>query len=147
MTRHRAHSARRTARKTRALSSIADQEIVASYLPGMVQLLSLPQGPPGGTSHGERMRAVGAPRPRSSQPLRPPRPAEVTLRDGVPAVVQAEGAAGEVRCCLGPYRARIGFSRPVLRDYYIIELTGGVRCRLFQDLACRAWFVDARYDV
>ncbi len=39
----------------------------------------------------------------------------------------------------------MGLGRPVLRDYYDVEMESGDLYRVYQDLANESWFVDARY--
>lgn len=111
--------------------------VLESYLPGQAQVVALP-------APGASPSSAGS--PLLARAFRPPWPAEVTLRQGAPHLLRAAPAAGLIVSVVGPYRVRIGFQQPVLRDYYEVGLKDGAVCRVYQDLCTGAWFLDGRYD-
>jgi protein ImuB len=79
--------------------------------------------------------------------FRPPRPAEVTVREGGPAYVAAAGVRGAVVDRAGPWRASgdwwdVAWSR----EEWDVTLAGGGLYRLFRDRLREAWFVEGELD-
>jgi len=79
--------------------------------------------------------------------FRPPRPAQVTLRDGAPAFVSAGTVRGEVVDRAGPWRASgdwwdVAWSR----EEWDVALAGGGLYRIFRDQLRDGWFVDGELD-
>ncbi len=115
--------------------------VLDSYLPGQVHLVAFPEAYPPPPDAPPPHPGAGL----TTHILRPPQAAETSLREGTPVFVRADAIAGRVVTIGGPYRVRVGFGSPVLRDYYDIELETGALYRLFQDLSTNRWFLDARY--
>jgi protein ImuB len=79
--------------------------------------------------------------------FRPPRLAQVSLRDGRPAFVSAPGVRGAVAACAGPWRASgdwwdVAWSR---EEWDVSLATGGIY-RVFRDRLRESWFVDGELD-
>lgn len=82
------------------------------------------------------------PQPLTAHTLRPPQAAEVLPgQDGAPRAVRLAGQGSDVVHAAGPYRLRGALG---VRDYYDVELGGGILLRLFRE-SDGAWFLDARY--
>src|SRR5437867_9585193 len=78
--------------------------------------------------------------------FRPPRPAEVSLREGRPAFVSAGSVRGAVLDLSGPWRASgdwwaVDWSR----EEWDVALAGGVY-RIFRDRLREAWFLESELD-
>ena len=78
--------------------------------------------------------------------FRPPRPAQVSLREGMPVFVSAGGVRGAVQDLAGPWRASgdwwdVAWSR----EEWDVALAGGVY-RIFRDRLREAWFVEGELD-
>jgi protein ImuB len=78
--------------------------------------------------------------------FRPPRPAEVSLREGRPAFVTAGSVRGAVLDQAGPWRVSgdwwdVAWSR----EEWDVALAGGVY-RIFRDRLREAWFVEGELD-
>jgi protein ImuB len=92
--------------------------------------------------------------------FRPPWRAEVQLRNGQPARVNAHGAnsayliRGQVTCASGPWRTSGDWWRTDVwaRDEWDIAVASStprqeeVLCRIYRDLHSEAWFVAGVYD-
>lgn len=122
---------------------VAALGVIDSYLPGQAEVVSWPAPDSSGPSRQAPSSSLGS--PVLARVFRPPWPAEVTLLQGVPHHMRAAPAAGLIRSVVGPYRIRVGFQQPVLREYFEVELQDGAVCRVFQDLCTGAWFLDGRY--
>ena len=98
---------------------------------------------------GPATPAAGAP-PSLRMALRayrPPRLAQVTLREGTPDFVAAPGVRGTVVSCAGPWRASgdwwdVAWSR----EEWDVALTSGGVFRIFRDRLREAWFVEGEMD-
>jgi len=78
--------------------------------------------------------------------FRPPLPARVALREGVPAVVAAQGVRGPVLCCAGPWRASGDWwDEAWSREEWDVALDAGLY-RIFQDRIRGDWFVEGEVD-
>ena len=80
------------------------------------------------------------------RPFRPPLPAEVAVREGVPAFVSAAGVRGAVLDRAGPWRASgdwwdVAYSR----EEWEVALATGVY-RIFRDRLREEWFVEGELD-
>ncbi len=78
---------------------------------------------------------------------RPPRLAQVTLKEGVPDFVAAPGVRGKVVSCAGPWRVSgdwwdVAWSR---EEWDVALASGGV-FRIFHDRLREAWFVEGEMD-
>jgi protein ImuB len=92
--------------------------------------------------------------------LRPPVPLEVIVEEvnsrqstlRLVSVTSATGATpriqGLVRVAAGPWSLEDGWwsERPVERDYWDVELSGGRLYRIFRDRRSGDWFADGMYD-
>ncbi len=79
--------------------------------------------------------------------FRPPRLAQVVLREGRPAVVDAAGVHGAVVACAGPWRASgdwwdVAWSR----DEWDVAVEPGGVFRLFLDRLRSSWFLEGELD-
>src|SRR5262245_5907238 len=79
--------------------------------------------------------------------FRPPRPAQVVLREGAPAFVSAGAVRGEVADRAGPGRASgdwwdVAWSR----EEWDVALAAGGLYRIFHDRLRDAWFVEGELD-
>ena len=78
--------------------------------------------------------------------FRPPRRAEVSLREGVPVVVSAGGVRGAVLDLAGPWRASGDWWDVVWsREEWDVALAAGVY-RIFLDRLREAWFLEGELD-
>jgi len=78
--------------------------------------------------------------------FRPPRPADVAVRDGGPGHVSANGVRGAVTDRAGPWRASGDWwDEAYSREEWDVVLAGGVY-RIFRDLLRDAWFVEGELD-
>jgi protein ImuB len=85
--------------------------------------------------------------------FRPPRLAQVLLKDGAPAFVSAPGVRGAVAASAGPWRASgdwwdVAFSREEW-DVALVPPSaraGGGLFRLFLDRLRGEWFVEGELD-
>ena len=78
--------------------------------------------------------------------FRPPRPAQVSLREGIPVFVGAGRFRGAVLDRAGPWRASgdwwdVGWSR----EEWDVSLEAGVY-RIFRDLLQDTWFIEGELD-
>jgi protein ImuB len=81
--------------------------------------------------------------------LRPPPPAEVRLRAGLPAWVRSAVASGDVVHCAGPWRSSGGWwseGRHFACDVFDVATGDGLLVRLRHDRLRGTWHVDAVYD-
>jgi protein ImuB len=78
--------------------------------------------------------------------FRPPRPARVTVEDGQPSYVLADGVRGRIVSMAGPWRTSGDWwtTDPWARDEWDVALTGGALYRIF--CAPHGWFVEGSYD-
>ena len=92
--------------------------------------------------------AAGLPGPRLAlRAFRPPRPAQVLLRDGAPTFVSAGTVRGPVVDRAGPWRASgdwwdVAWSR---EEWDVALATGGLY-RVFRDRLREGWFVEGELD-
>jgi len=94
---------------------------------------------------------VGGPPPPGAPRIglrvfRPPRPAQVSLRDGQPVFVAAGSVRGAVLDLAGPWRASgdwwdVAWSR----EEWDVALAAGVY-RIFRDRLREAWFLEGELD-
>lgn len=100
-------------------------------------------------------RAAGAKRgdfpsrPLISRALRPPLPAEVHLRAGLPHRMRSAVANGDVLGCAGPWRTSGGWWSEEHRfacDAFDVATSDGLLVRLRHDRLRGIWLVDAVYD-
>ena len=104
--------------------------VMGSFAPGPFAGGRPPQGPP-------RI---------ALRVFRPPRPAQVTLREGMPVFVSAGGVRGAVLDLAGPWRASgdwwdVAWSR----EEWDVALAAGVY-RIFLDRLREAWFLEGELD-
>jgi protein ImuB len=105
-------------------------------------------------SDSPRLRAVCAPAAREADTrqlalhaLRPPLDAEARLDRGELRYLAGQGIAGQVLAAAGPFRVRDGWwQRPLLRDYYDVQLSDGAIYRVFHDLNTSSWHIDGCYE-
>jgi protein ImuB len=126
-------------------------EILDTHRPGAFAIGTFSPGPVTVTRRPETRPVTPAP-PGPSSPrvalraYRPPLPAEVSVREGVPAFVSATGVRGAVLDRAGPWRASgdwwdVAYSR----EEWDIALATGVY-RIFRDLVREVWFVEGELD-
>jgi len=104
--------------------------VMGSFAPGPFAGSRAPQGPP-------RI---------ALRVFRPPRPAQVSLREGVPVFVSAGAVRGAVLDLAGPWRASgdwwdVAWSR----EEWDVALAGGIY-RIFRDRLREAWFLEGELD-
>ena len=104
--------------------------VMVSFAPGAFRSL-------GSESHAPRI---------ALRVFRPPRPAQVSLREGMPVFVSAGGVRGAVLDLAGPWRASgdwwdVAWSR----EEWDVALAGGVY-RIFRDRLREAWFLESELD-
>jgi protein ImuB len=89
----------------------------------------------------------GAAAPRVAlRVFRPPRPADVAVREGGPGYVSANGVRGAVTDRAGPWRASGDWwDEAYSREEWDVVLACGVY-RIFRDLLRDAWFVEGELD-
>ncbi len=80
--------------------------------------------------------------------LRPPVPAQVRERRGMPQWLHSAVASGEILDCSGPWRTTGGWwsSERFAHDHFDVRTRGGAVSRLRYDRILRAWHVDGVYD-
>jgi protein ImuB len=116
--------------------------LVDSHRPGAFVMETFAPGPVGGAA------LTGPPGPRLAlRVFRPPLPAQVVLRGGVPAFVSAGGVRGEVEERAGPWRASgdwwdVAWSR----EEWDVSLAAGGLYRIFRDRLRDEWFVEGELD-
>jgi protein ImuB len=116
--------------------------LVDSHRPGAFVMETFAPGPVGGAA------LTGPPGPRLAlRAFRPPLPAQVVLRGGVPAFVSAGSVRGEVEERAGPWRASgdwwdVAWSR----EEWDVSLTAGGLYRIFRDRLRDEWFVEGELD-
>lgn len=88
-----------------------------------------------GTSTG-----IADERPRSVRSLTP--------ESGAPVPGHAGQIRGTVLVASGPWNLEEGWwtNAPTARQYWDIELDGGLLCRLYRDIRTSEWFADGTYD-
>src|SRR6185369_14188995 len=107
--------------------------LVDSHRPGAFVMETFAPGPVSGAA------LTGPPGPRLAlRAFRPPLPAQVVLRAGVPALVAAGGVRGEVEERAGPWRAS--------GDEWDVALAAGGLYRIFRDRLRDEWFVEGELD-
>jgi len=114
--------------------------LLDTHRPGAFVMGSFAPGP----FTGSRMPS-GAPR-IGLRVFRPPRPAEVSLREGRPAFVSAGSVRGAVLDLSGPWRVSgdwwdVAWSH----EEWDVALAGGVY-RIFRDRLREAWFIEGELD-
>jgi protein ImuB len=116
--------------------------LVDTHRPGAFVMETFAPGPAGGAA------VTGPPGPRLAlRAFRPPLPAEVALRDGVPAFVSAGAVRGPVVDRAGPWRASgdwwdVAWSR----EEWDVSLAAGGLYRIFHDRLRDEWFVEGELD-
>jgi protein ImuB len=116
--------------------------LVDSHRPGAFVMETFAPGPVSGAA------LTGPPGPRLAlRAFRPPLPAQVVLRGGVPAFVAAGGVRGEVEERAGPWRASgdwwdVAWSR----EEWDVALAAGGLYRIFRDRLRDEWFVEGELD-
>jgi protein ImuB len=117
--------------------------LVDSHRPGAFVMETFAPGPVGGSA-----AVTGPPGPRLAlRVFRPPLPAQVVLRAGVPAFVSAGSVRGEVDERAGPWRASgdwwdVAWSR----EEWDVSLAAGGLYRIFRDRLRDEWFVEGELD-
>jgi protein ImuB len=78
--------------------------------------------------------------------FRPPRPARVTVEDGQPTHLMADGIRGAIASIAGPWRTAGDWwtADPWSRDEWDAALAGGALYRIY--CSPRGWFVEGSYD-
>jgi len=78
--------------------------------------------------------------------FRPPRAARVTVEDGQPSHVLAEGVRGRILSLAGPWRTSGDWwtAEPWSRDEWDVALSDGALYRIC--CSPRGWFVEGSYD-
>jgi protein ImuB len=99
-------------------------------------------------SPGPMKPAAGTTPPRLAlRAFRPPRPAEVAMRDGGPGFVAAPGVRGSVTDRAGPWRASGDWwDEAWSREEWDVALDAGGVYRIFRDLFRDSWFVEGELD-
>lgn len=116
--------------------------LVDSHRPGAFVMETFAPGPVSGAA------LTGPPGPRLAlRVFRPPLPAQVVLRAGVPAFVSAGSVRGEVDERAGPWRASgdwwdVAWSR----EEWDVSLAAGGLYRIFRDRLRDEWFVEGELD-
>jgi protein ImuB len=114
--------------------------LLDTYRPGAFVMGSFAPGPFAGA------RPLQGPPRIALRVFRPPRPAQVSLREGMPVFVSAGGVRGAVLDLAGPWRASgdwwdVAWSR----EEWDVALAGGVY-RVFRDRLQDAWFIEGELD-
>src|SRR5437867_983227 len=123
--------------------------VMGSFAPGPFTggLRGAEHPPAHGASEGfTPERAKDGPPRIALRVFRPPRPAAVSLREGIPVFVAAGRVRGAVRDRAGPWRASgdwrdVGWGR----EQWDVSLEGGVYW-VFRDLLQDAWFIEGEFD-
>jgi protein ImuB len=125
--------------------------LVDTHRSGAFVMETFAPGPAGGArtrTSGDGASVTGPPGPRLAlRAFRPPLPAQVSLRDGVPVFVSASGVRGEVVDRAGPWRASgdwwdVAWSR----EEWDVALAAGGLYRIFLDRLREGWFVEGELD-
>ncbi len=125
--------------------------LVDTHRPGAFAIGTFAPGPVATTRRsGARPAVAASPGPSSPRValrvFRPPLPAEVSVKEGVPSFVSAAGVRGPVLDRAGPWRASgdwwdVAYSR----EEWDIALATGVY-RIFRDRLRESWFVEGELD-
>jgi protein ImuB len=117
-------------------------ELVDTHRPGDYRMVRFtPQG-----------RVSVAAAPADPQPamrrFRPPRAAQVQVRQGRPVRLWAPSLQGQVADCAGPWNTSGDWWKPSVWDHdeWDIALTNGGIYRVFRDRMTGMWFVEGSYD-
>ena len=123
--------------------------LLDTHRPGAFVMETFAPGPPGARTAAAKGAAVTSPLgPRLAlRAFRPALPAQVTLRDGVPAFVSAGAIRGPVVDRAGPWRASgdwwdVAWSR----EEWDVSLAPGGLYRIFRDRLREGWFVEGELD-
>lgn len=121
---------------------VGTPHLVDTHRPGAFAVSSFAPGPARPAAQPEPLLARTCLRA-----FRPPRPAQVELRQGRPSSLSASGIRGLVSGCAGPWRASgdwwdVAFSR---EEWDVALARGGVY-RIFLDRLRGSWFVEGEVD-
>jgi protein ImuB len=123
--------------------------LVDTHRPGAFVMETFAPGPVGGPAPGPftGSRLPAGPPRIGLRVFRPPRPAEVSLREGRPAFVSAGSVRGAVLDRAGPWRVSgdwwdVAWSR----EEWDVALAAGGLYRVFRDRLRDEWFVEGELD-
>jgi protein ImuB len=118
---------------------IGSPELIDTHRPGAFRMVKFGESQP-------LDRADPASGRMALRVFRPPRAAQVTLDNGQPGYVLADGIRGRIVSFAGPWRTSGDWwtTDPWARDEWDVALTGGAVYRIF--CSPRGWFVEGSYD-
>lgn len=123
---------------------IGAAELIDTHRPGAFRMVRFGDAKPGKPAAAPTTTAVES--RMALRVFRPPRAARVTIEDGQPSYVLAEGIRGRIVSLAGPWRTSGDWwtRDPWARDEWDVALTGGAIYRIF--CSPQGWFVEGGYD-